>query len=154
MAEQLCTELIERYLCTRGRRFFRGRHDGEYFFVADARPRRLYVHLEIPRKHSDVLTVRVTPVCFFPAADRAQLTEFAASWNRRNRQVAAVVQESSDPRRIGLAAHRSRQIGEIAFDDFSCFVDRVIGAAIELFADFTPIGGPASIAPPLLREAG
>jgi hypothetical protein len=33
-----CANLIERYLCTCGVRFFRHEHDGEYFFVEDAHP--------------------------------------------------------------------------------------------------------------------
>ena len=63
--------MIERYLCTRGRRFFRGAHDAEYFYVANAQPRRLHVHLEI--SHRDVLMIRVAPPCFFPATDRPWL---------------------------------------------------------------------------------
>lgn len=155
MTERLCAGLIERYLCARGRRFFRGRHDGEYFFfVADVRPRRLYVHLEISPARHDMLTIRVTPVCFFPAADRARLTQLAADWNRRNRQVVALVHESSDPRRIGLTAHQSERITEVTFEDFGSYVDHIAGAAIDLFAELTPVAGLASAAPPLLRDAG
>ena len=38
LAESLSTELTERYLRTRGLRYFRGQHDGEFFFVANADP--------------------------------------------------------------------------------------------------------------------
>lgn len=155
MTDRLCTELIERYLCTRGRRFFRGQHDGEYFFVANTAPRRLYVHLELPPEHPGVLTIRITPVSFFPAADRSRLNRLADAWNLRGREVTAIVHGSSDPQRVGIAALRSQPIRDgITFEEFGHFVDRVIGAAIELFAGLTPIVALASITTPLLQDAG
>lgn len=48
-SESLCADLIERYLRTRGSRYFRGQHDGEFFYVANTRPRRLHVHCRPPR---------------------------------------------------------------------------------------------------------
>lgn len=150
--EPLSTNLIERYLCTRGRRYFRGRHDGEFFFVVNT-DRRLHVHLEIPLLHPDVVTVRVTPACFFPVAERQRLVEFADTWNEQNRDVTAVVHGSSDPRRIGVEAEQSRRIGEsVRFEDFAAFADRATAAAVDLFSRLTPTGELPS--PPLLRAAG
>ena len=106
-SEPLCANLIERYLCTRGRPYFRGAHDGEYFYVANTRPRRLHVHLEIAPGHHDVLLIRVAPACFFPASDRPWLTHLAETWNRRERAVTAIVHGSSDPQRIGVVARLS-----------------------------------------------
>ena len=71
LGEPLSSELTERYLRTRGIRYFRGQHDGECFFATDADGRRLHVHLGISRWHSDMFTIRVAPACFFPAADGA-----------------------------------------------------------------------------------
>lgn len=68
IGEPLSTNLIERYLRARGRRYFRGHHDAEFFFVANAHLR-LHVHLEISPAYRDVFTIRVSPAYFFPATD-------------------------------------------------------------------------------------
>ena len=137
-SEPLGANLIERYLCMHDSRYFRGARDGEYFYVANTRPRRLHVHLEISPEHHDML-IRVTPACFFPASDRPWLTHLADRWNKQDREVTAVVHGSSDPQRIGVVARRSQLMrGGVDFDDFTAFVDRTIAAAIEFFAELTP----------------
>lgn len=152
LGEPLSTNLIERYLCTRGRRYFRGRHDGEFFFVLNT-DRRLHIHLEIPPAHPDVVTIRVTPACFFPAVEHTRLTGFADEWNMQNRGVTALVHGSSDPGRIGVTAEQSRWIGEpVRFDDFAAFADDATTAAVDLFSRLTLAGELPS--PPLLRAAG
>lgn len=155
MSEPLSTNLIERYLCTRGRRYFRGRHDAEFFFVVNAE-RRLHVHLEIPPTNPDVFTVRVTPACFYPAADRTRLNDFADSWNEHDRDVTAIVHDSSDPRRIGVTAEQSRWVGEqVRFDDFADFADRATTAAVALFSRLAPGHGVTELpTPALLLDAG
>ncbi|WP_165759443.1 hypothetical protein [Mycobacterium decipiens] len=153
LGEPLGTSLIERYLRTRGRRYFRGHHDGEFFFVAVAHPRRLHVHLEIAPAYRDVFSIRVAPACFFPAADHGRLAEIADTWNQESRDVTAIVHGSSDPQRIGVAAERSLIADRVRFDDFATFVDRAIAAAIELFGGLTADGIP-STEQPWLRDAG
>lgn len=151
VGEPLNTNLIERYLCTRARRYFRGRHDGEFFFVLNT-ALRLHVHLEIPPLHPDVFTIRVTPAYFFPASDRARLTALADAWNEQNRDVTAIVHGSSDPQRIGVAAEQSRWIGErVRFDDLAAFADRATAAGIDLFSRLTVAAELPS--PPLLLDA-
>jgi hypothetical protein len=153
--EALSASLIEHYLCTRGSRYFRGQHDGEFFYVANTRPRRLHVHLGISRWHSDEFTIQVTPGSFFPAADGTYLAELADAWNRHNRGVVVTVRGSSDPHRVGVVARNSRRIGEpIAFDDFATFVDHTIAAAIEFFADLAPDTECPLTEPPLVLDAG
>jgi hypothetical protein len=156
-SESLSADLIERYMSTCGLRFFRGQHDGEYFFVAHAHTRRLHVHLEISPSFGDVVIIRVTPACFFPVANRPWLTQFADKWNQQNREVTAIVHGSSDPQRIGVSASRSQWIREdISFEDFASQADRTIAAAIDLFAELTPV---VQLPPrfqddqPLLRDA-
>lgn len=152
--EQTCANLVEHYLRTRGRRYFRGHHDGEYFFVTGA-PRRLHVHFEMSPAHDDVLIIRVTPGCYFPAADRSWLTYFADKWNRQDRHVIAIVHGSSDPQRIGVVARKSRWIrSKISFADFASFVDLTIADATELFEELTPAVELTSAEGPLLRHAG
>jgi len=154
MTEPLGTDLIERYLRSRGRRYFRGQHDGAFFFVAKALPRPLHVHLGISPAHRDVFTIRVEPTCFFPAADRTQLAQFAQTWNRRNRDVTAIVHGSSDPHRIGVLAQQAWIVHHVGFGDFASCIDRTIAAAIDLFAALTPVAELPSTAQPLLLDAG
>ncbi|MCA2241791.1 MULTISPECIES: YbjN domain-containing protein [Mycobacterium] len=152
--EQLCANLVERYLRTRGRQYFRGHRDGEYFFVTGA-PRRLHVHFEISPAHDDVLIIRVTPGCYFPAADRPWLTYFADTWNRQQRHVTAIVHGSTDPQRIGVVARKSQWIrSEVSFVDFASFVDLTIADATELFEELSPAVDVPSAERPLLRHAG
>jgi hypothetical protein len=153
--EPRCAGLIERYLCARGIRYFRGAHDGEYFYVANTRPRRLHVHLEVSPTQRDVLMIRVAPACFFPTTDRPWLMHFADTWNQQNREVTAIVHASSDPQRIGVVARRSQWIRDrVSFADFASFVDRAIADAVDLFATLNPAIELPPRAQPLLCDAG
>lgn len=153
MTEPSGADLIETYLESRGSRYFRGHHDGEFFYVANTRPRRLYVHLEICPTHGDMLLVRVAPACFFPAAERARLTQFADTWNHQRREVTATVHDSSDPQRIGVVARRSQWIRQgVSFDDFASSVDATLADAIDLFAQLAPTAELSATAP-LLCDA-
>lgn len=149
VGEPLNTNLIERYLGNRARRFFRGRHDGEFFFVLNT-VLRLHVHLEIPPPHPDVFTIRVTPAYFFPASEHARLTALVAAWNEQHRDVTAIVHGSSDPQRVGVTAEQSRWIGErVRFDDLAAFADRATAAVIDLFSRLT-VAAQLPCAPMLL----
>ncbi len=155
LGEALSAELTERYLRSRGIRYFRGQHDGEYFFVADADGRRLHVHLGTSRWHSDVFTIRVTPARFFPAADSARLVELADAWNQQNHEVTVIVHGSSDPQRIGVFARSSRRVPDrIPFEEFGCFADDAIAGAIDFFSELAPPADSTSTAQPLLQDAG
>jgi hypothetical protein len=140
-SETLCENLTERYMRASGLRFFRGEHEGEYFAVVDAHPRRLHVHLEFSPSFSDVLIIQVTPACRFPQAYQSWITHYADTWNQQNRQVTAIVHRStSDRQRIGISARRSQWIREgISFEHFASVVDRTIAAAIDFFAGLTPV---------------
>jgi hypothetical protein len=140
-SELLSENLTERYMRACGLRSLRGEHEGEYFAVVDAHPRRLHVHLEMAPSFGDMLTIQITPACLFPLADQSWITHFADAWNRQNHEVTAIVHRStSDRQRIGVSARRSQWIREgISFEDFASFVDRTIAAAIDLFAGLTPV---------------
>jgi hypothetical protein len=154
-SESLRVNWIERYVRTCGLQFLKGEHDGEYFCVANAYPRRLHIHLEISPSFGDVLIISVSPGRFLPAADRPWLTHFADTWNQQNRGVTAIVHGSSDPQRIGVSTRRSQWIREgTSFEKFASFVDRTIAAAIDLFAELTAAVELPSTAQPLLRDAG
>jgi hypothetical protein len=150
--EPIGTALIERYLRTRRLRYFRGRHDGEYFFILTVDRERLHVHLESTCGHLEMFTIRVTPACFFPIEHRGWLMRFADQWNRNNQWAKAVLHGSSDPNRIGVVAENSYPLAEtIRFNNFASFVDHTIASAIELFGEILP----AALAhEPWLRDAG
>lgn len=153
--EPLHTNLVERYLRTRGRRYFSGQHDREFFFVTNTRPQRLHVHLEISPTQRDLFTIRVTPACFFPTSDQAALAQLADRWNRQHSEVAAIVHKSSDPHRIGVAATQSQQFeSPVRFDDFAAFADRTIAAAIDLLSELPAVVELPTGTAPLLRDAG
>ena len=141
----LATEVIERYLRARGRRYFRGHHDGEFFFILPAGHERLHVHLETPPADRDTVTVRVTPPCYFPAAEAARLKAFADTWNEQSRPTRAVVYESCDRDRIGVAAEGACSLApSTPFEEFAGLADSTIRSAVTLFAEMTPATGTAA----------
>lgn len=140
------SELVERYLRSRGLRYFRGCHDGEYFFILTVGQERFHVHLEVLPAKSDVLLVRVAPGHYFPATDRDRMIGFARSWNAENRCAEVIVYESSDPSRIEVAAESTCPLADVEADDFANFADKAIRSAIKLFAELTSA--------PELRDAG
>ena len=134
----MSTELIERYLRTRRRRYFRGQHDGEFFFILTAGHERLHVHMESSRADGNLVTIRVTPGYFFPATDRARLLQFAAQWNDEDSCARANVHKSTDPNRLGLAAENSCAGQDIEFEDFANFADHTIRSAVDMFRAISP----------------
>lgn len=136
--EPFGTESIERYLVARGYRYYRGHHDGEFFFILTAGHERLHVHLEIPTPDRDVFTIRVMPAYFYPAAERVRLETITDTWNRENRRVNANVYESCDQTRIGVVAGNSYSVGaSMPFDEFAELADSTIQSAIKLFAQIS-----------------
>jgi hypothetical protein len=142
-SESSGTELIERYLLARGRRYFRGHHDGEYFFILTVGRERLHVHLEISPADRHMLTVRTTPAYFFPAADGARLRQFADDWNRSDRRATAIVFESCDQTRVGVVAEDSYSLGpDVPFGEFAEMADDTIHSAVRFFTEMTAAAAP------------
>ena len=140
------TELIERYLRARGRRYFRGHHDGDYFFILTVGHERLHVHIEIPPTDRHSVKVRATPSCFFPAAASARLRSFADRWNEESRLTYAVVHGSCDQNRVGVAAENSYYLApNVPFEEFADLADSTIRSAVALFAQMTPATEPAPV---------
>lgn len=158
MSTQPCgADVIDRYLLARGRRHFRGHHQGEYFFILSVGPERLHVHFEVSPADLDTVTVRITPAYFFPAADRTRLLAVTERWNREKRQTTAMVFESCDQSRVGVAAENSLSMARtMPFEEFAAAADNTIRSAVELFAEITP-GAELTPVRPLgtwLRDAG
>lgn len=130
------TAAVECYLRARGLRYFRGHHDGEYFFILRVGHEQFHVHVEVVEGDSDVVAVKVAPAHFFPGADRDRLLGFAREWNASSRCAEVLVYESSDPTRIGVAAQSSCRLDDA--HDFAEFADKTIRSAVKLFAELTP----------------
>jgi hypothetical protein len=148
------TEMIERYLRARGCRYFRGHHDADYFFILTVGHERLHIHIEIPPADRHSVTFRATPSCFYPAAESARLRSFAGKWNKESRPTRAVVLESCDQNRIGLAAENSYHLAaEVPFEEFADLADSTIRSAVALFAEMpTAATEPAPVRRPGTRR--
>jgi len=129
------TELIERYLRSRGARYFRGHHDDEYFFLVDvpagANRGRLHVHLGVGADRGEVVLV-ITPDRYYPGARRERIATVAARWTDGVAGVRVDVHESCDPALVGVVLNaqcRPAGIGEL-----TRFVDRTVASAVDFFA--------------------
>jgi len=153
MSTQPCgADLIDRYLLDRGRRHFRGHHDGEYFFILSVGHERLHVHFEVSGPDRDTVTVRITPAYFFPAADRDRLLAITERWNRECGQITTLVFESCDQSRVGVVAENSWPMaGTMPFDGFADAADSTIRSAVELFTEVTAGACPLGT---WLKDAG
>lgn len=141
-------ELIEECLRTRGVRYFRGRHDDEYFHLVHTGAGRLYVHLEVCGSDRDTVQISISPDHYYPAGHGEWLQQTVARWNSECRAVGALVLASSDPNLVGVAAgSRYRGSDPIELGEF---VDGSLMDAVELFGRLGT-GGPAA---PALRNAG
>lgn len=147
-------ELIEKYLGVRGIRYFRGYRDDVYFFMVGIGDHaRLHVHLEVSAAQvsgagHDSVQISITPDRYYPAAYSDRILQALAGWNAECRVIGALLQESSDPNLVGVAAgsiYRGSDPGE-----FGAFADGCVAAAVELFRSLGVLVPPAA-AP--LRDA-
>lgn len=140
-------ELIENYLGVRGIRYFRGHRDDVYFFMVDIGDHaRLHVHLEVNGEPRDGVRISITPDRYYPAAHSDRILQALARWNADCRAVGALLQESSDPNLVGVAAGSLYRGTDPA--EFGAFADGCVAAAVELFRS---LGAEAPNQP--LREA-
>ncbi|MDT5012318.1 MAG: hypothetical protein QOH57_3935 [Mycobacterium sp.] len=141
--EPFGTEAIERYLSAHGLRYFRGHHDGEFFFIMTVDRSRFHVHLGPTADRPDGCTIRVTPACFFRADDRARLLDIAHRWNYANPCATALVHESSDPARVGVDVEYKGSV--TCYEEFGYFADHAIESSVKLFRELSQA--------PALRDA-
>lgn len=152
IGEPLSTNLIERYLRARGQRYFRGHHDAEFFFVANAHLR-LHVHLEISPPTATCSRSGSVPHTSSPPPTtpgwRRSSTRGTCRTTRSPRSCTGpLIRTASAWPQSGPDQDRIR------FDDFATFVDNAVSAATELFGQLTAAGLPPTATPPLLRDAG
>ena len=140
------TQLIESYMQGRQRRFFRGHHDDEFFFLVSAYHGRLHVHMQASGSDVDIT---VTAEHYFPAARRAAVAALVQQWNDADLPAVATVSASCDPQRIGVVAERRYRAVD---GDFGRFVDQTVQSAIDLFGRLRAVSAPSSASD--LRDAG
>lgn len=143
-------ELIEKYLGVRGIRYFRGHRDDVYFFMVDIGDHaRLHVHLEVSGEERDGVAVSITPDRYYPAAHSDRILQALSRWNSECRPVGALLQESSGPNLVGVAAGSVYRGVDPA--EFGAFADGCVAAAVELFRSLGALVPPVSAQ---LRDAG
>jgi len=152
MTNEFATELIESYLRNRQVRYFRGRHDQEYFFLVNTYHGRLHVHLEVCGARGDSIKISVATQQFHPAQQRERITELARRWNRTDQSARAIVYESSDPRLLGVGAENHYSHTEAG--DFATVADQTIQSAIELFGRIRVSAGLMGARDEQLLDAG
>lgn len=145
--------LIEDYLRARGVRYFRGHHDDEYFYLVVGADRgRLNVHLEVCDADRGGVQVSITPDRYFPVQYRQRLEDLVTRHNATSPAVSSLVQDSCDPRLVGvLARGQSRPTDSAAFRDF---VDAAVACSVDLFGAMAGLARPARQGPGELRDAG
>ncbi|HPX35393.1 MAG TPA: YbjN domain-containing protein [Mycobacterium sp.] len=143
-------ELIEKYLDVRGIRYYRGYRDDVYFFMVDIGDHaRLHVHLEVSGADRDGVQISITPDRYYPAAYSDRILQALARWNSDCRAIGALLQESSDPNLVGVAAGSVYRGVDPA--EFGAFVDGCLAAAVELFRSLGALVPPVAAQ---LRDAG
>lgn len=150
--------LIEGYLRAGGRRYFRGHHDDEYFFLVGFLRRKselkghLNVHLEVCGTERDAVQVSITADRFYPAGARALLEDLVARCNADAPAVSAVVHDSCDPQLVGLLVSGRCRPSDLA--ELTQFVDAAVAGAVALFGEASGAATPAQQRPGELRDAG
>lgn len=147
-------ELIEEYLRSRGVRHFRGHRDDEYFYIVEASTHgpahtRLYVHLDVCGEDRDAVQISIAPDRYYPAAHGDRIGQALSRWNAECHRVGAMLQHSSDPSLVGVAAGSRYHAGDPG--EFSAFVEGAETAAVDLFASLAELIPPVSAN---LRDAG
>jgi hypothetical protein len=132
--EPFGTELIERYLDSRGWRFFRGRTGREFLVLLSTGQGELHVNVRASGSRRDVLVVRVSPAAHYSAGDRSRLMELVNEWNRDTHWPKAFVRETSDPARVGVVGENSYPLGAgIHVEALGNFIEHTISCAAESF---------------------
>ncbi|MGI9163819.1 MAG: hypothetical protein ACR2JI_13010 [Mycobacterium sp.] len=146
-------ELIEKYLRTRGVRYFRGHRDDEYFYLVDTRiltgHARLHVHLAVCGAERDAVQISITGDRYYPAGHSEVFQQAVSRWNDECHDVGAVIQPSCDPALVGVVAgsrYRGTDVGQL-----STFVEGAEAGAVQLLG---LIGDLVAPLPPTLRNAG
>lgn len=133
--EPLSTDLIERYLASRGLRFFRS-DDGEEFLVFSGYERgRLQVTLRLNGLRHDVLEISISPAAYYPAGDRPRLMELVNDWNRDTHWPKAFVRETARPGYVSVVGENAYLLTDgIHLEGLGHLVRSAVEYGVDLFA--------------------
>jgi Putative bacterial sensory transduction regulator len=133
--EPLSAELIERYLDSRGLRFYRSRDGKGLLMLFSTEDGKLQVNLRVSGKRSDVLVISISTGTYHRAADRSRLMDVVNDWNRDTYWPKAFVRETSQPGRIAVVGESAFPLADgIQFDALGNFINASIRTGAELFA--------------------
>lgn len=133
--EPLSTDLIERYLRSRGLRFFRS-DDGEEFLMLSSYERgKLHVTLRLNGLRRDVLEISVSPAAYHPAGERPRLMELVNDWNRDTHWPKAFVRETVRPGRVSVVGENAYLLSDgIHLEALGNLVRSAVEHGADLFA--------------------
>ena len=132
--EPLSPELIERYLDSRGLRYYRGPGGKDFLVLFSTNHGRLQVNLRISGRHADVLVVTATPAAYYVAAERARLTELVNEWNRDTHWPKAFVREAAQSSRFAVVGESAYPLADgIHVEALGNFIDSTIECTIQLY---------------------
>lgn len=133
--EPLSTELIERYLRSRGLRFFRSDDGQEFLLVLSSIERgKLHVSLRINGVRPDILEITVSPAGYYHAGERARLMELVNDWNRDTHWPKAFVRETAQPNRVTVVGESAYLLSDgIHLAGLGNFVKSTVEYGTDLF---------------------
>jgi hypothetical protein len=132
--EPLSAELIERYLDSRGLRFYRSRDGKGLLVLFSTEHGKLQVNLRASGVRSDVLVISISTATYSRAADRSRLMDLVNDWNRDTYWPKAFVRETSQPGRIAVVGESAFPLGDgIGIDALGNFINSSIRSGAKLF---------------------
>jgi hypothetical protein len=132
--EPLSAGLIERYLDSRGLRFYRSRDGKGLLVLFSTQHGKLQVNLRVGGMHSDVLAISISTATYNLAADRSRLMELVNDWNRDTHWPKAFVRDTSQPGRIAVVGESAYPLADgIHVDALGNFINSSIRGGAKLF---------------------
>ncbi|MGV9950277.1 YbjN domain-containing protein [Rhodococcus aetherivorans] len=125
MIDAFDTGMIERYLHSRGWRFFRDQ-DGNFLVLINTGTRQLQVHLAADGPRRDLLVVWVSTSEVYAGVARAKLLEQVNQWNRETHWPKASLREGADGESVWV-------VGENCYP----LMDGIHSALFATLADYT-----------------
>ncbi|TAM68879.1 YbjN domain-containing protein [Mycobacterium sp.] len=133
--EPLSTDLIERYLQSRGLRFFRS-DDGEEFLMLSSYERgKLHVTLRVNGLRRDVLEISISPAAYYAAGERPRLMELVNDWNRDTHWPKAFVRETARTGHVSVVGENAYLLSDgIHLEALGNLVRSAVEYGADLFA--------------------
>jgi len=132
--EPLSTQLIERYLDSRGLRFYRSQDGKGLLVLFSTEHGKLQANLRVSGVRSDILVISISTATYSRAADRSRLTELVNDWNRDTHWPKAFVRDTSQRGRIAVVGESAFPLTDgIHLDGLGNFINCSIRGGSKLF---------------------